>query len=116
MQNYVKALVDIKSKANGTVIETICDDGTGFFAIVKQLKDEGLINGRYIPIDQGSCFSDVSITIKGAQLIEKLHKDNEPWYKKVIRWENFERCMKTVNFSIGIIIFIIGFLSGKFIS
>lgn len=112
MQDYINVLLSLKSKGN--FIKEILDDGTEYFQIVKTLEAENYIRGRYVSTDTWKCFSDVEITVKGLQLIEQYQKDNEPWYMKALRWENFDKYMKVITFVGWVFTFILGFFSGKY--
>lgn len=82
--------------------------------ILSNLHSEKLItvsfqNGHSDIID----FKSLSVSLKGHEFVSQYEKDNEFWYKKALRWENLKRGMELTKFFGWIIIFGIGFLSGK---
>ncbi|XPF93554.1 hypothetical protein ACM9HF_16225 [Colwellia sp. RE-S-Sl-9] len=83
--------------------------------ILNNLHREKLINVSY---QNGYSdiiyFESLSVSLKGYDFVSQYEKDNEFWYKKVLRWENLKRGMELTKFFGWVIIFLTGFLSGKY--
>ncbi|MBB1270813.1 hypothetical protein [Shewanella sp. SR44-3] len=95
MNKHAETLILLSKE--GDIIESISDKFE-YFDSLKWLHNEDFIKGKRSVTDTSDAFWHVSITQAGMDYIDRYKKANAPWYKKLFKWDTFERLMKTTKF------------------